>query len=82
MRHRRTSERSTEAIIKKSTLGTTAHGGLRRTETGDARPFPALRAYPPGAKEPTSRVPYSPPRLERVGAWSALTLQQSVPIFP
>lgn len=29
-----------------------------------------------------SRAPYSQPTLERLGAWSALTLQQSIPIFP
>lgn len=28
------------------------------------------------------RAPYTPPRLDRLGAWSALTLQQSIPIFP
>ncbi len=33
----------------------------------------------PGAD---GRLPYTPPRLERLGPWSALTLQQSVPIFP
>lgn len=44
----------------------------------------------PGARETAgtrwadgaARAPYAPPRLERLGAWSALTLQQSVPIFP
>jgi len=29
-----------------------------------------------------SRAAYTPPVLERLGAWRALTLQQSVPIFP
>ncbi|HEX7051161.1 MAG TPA: hypothetical protein VF188_13215 [Longimicrobiales bacterium] len=33
------------------------------------------------AAAPT-RAPYVPPRLEALGAWSALTLQQSVPIGP
>jgi hypothetical protein len=28
------------------------------------------------------RLPYTPPALERLGEWSALTLQQSVPIGP
>lgn len=28
------------------------------------------------------REPYAPPVLERLGEWNALTLQQSVPIFP
>jgi hypothetical protein len=31
--------------------------------------------------EPTTRRPYTPPRLERLGEWSALTLHQSIPIF-
>jgi hypothetical protein len=34
------------------------------------------------AKRETVRAAYLTPRLERLGAWSALTLQQSVPIFP
>jgi len=25
---------------------------------------------------------YVPPRLERLGGWQAVTLQQSIPIFP
>lgn len=29
-----------------------------------------------------ARQAYVPPALERLGGWSALTLQQSVPIFP
>jgi len=33
----------------------------------------------PGA---AGRPPYAPPRLERLGPWSALPLQQSVQIFP
>ena len=36
----------------------------------------------PRAREEANRRPYAPPRLERLGEWSALTLQQSVPIFP
>ena len=28
------------------------------------------------------RAPYVPPRLDHLGEWSALTLQQSIPIFP
>ncbi|HEX6939586.1 MAG TPA: hypothetical protein VF158_09245 [Longimicrobiales bacterium] len=40
---------------------------------------PGARAAPaPGA----GGMAYEPPRLERLGAWRALTLQQSVPIFP
>jgi hypothetical protein len=30
----------------------------------------------------TARRHYTPPRLERLGEWSALTLQQSIPIGP
>ena len=29
-----------------------------------------------------ARAPYVQPRLERLGGWSALTLQHSIPIFP
>jgi len=68
--------------MEKATHGTTTSRGLRQAQTGGARPFPAHRAYPAGATERTARASYSPPRLERVGAWSALTLQQSIPIFP
>lgn len=32
--------------------------------------------------KPVTRLPYAPPRLEPLGAWSALTLQQSIPIGP
>lgn len=31
---------------------------------------------------PRARRPYTPPRLEPMGAWSALTMQQSIPLFP
>jgi hypothetical protein len=31
---------------------------------------------------PTARGRYEPPRLEALGAWSALTLQQSIGIGP
>jgi hypothetical protein len=40
---------------------------------------PAIPAAPAPAGE---RRPYTPPALERLGEWSALTLQQSVPIGP
>jgi len=33
-----------------------------------------------GAGAAAVRAPYEPPVLEALGAWSALTLQQSVPI--
>ncbi|HEX7088843.1 MAG TPA: hypothetical protein VF192_01835 [Longimicrobiales bacterium] len=29
-----------------------------------------------------ARAPYVQPRLEPLGRWSALTLQQSIPVFP
>ncbi|HEY0038924.1 MAG TPA: hypothetical protein VGB66_19665 [Longimicrobium sp.] len=28
------------------------------------------------------RAPYTPPALDELGAWSSLTLQQSIPISP
>jgi hypothetical protein len=31
---------------------------------------------------PTPRQPYSAPSLKPLGRWQAVTLQQSVPIFP
>lgn len=36
----------------------------------------------PGALQATepARAPYAAPAVERLGAWSALTLQQSIPI--
>ncbi len=36
----------------------------------------------PGALQVTehTRAPYAAPAIERLGAWSALTLQQSIPI--
>jgi hypothetical protein len=42
-------------------------------------PVPAT-ANPP--RQPRSPRPYEAPRLERLGEWSALTLQQSIPIGP
>lgn len=53
----------------------------------NATPAPeTVRAQAPGRPEAadrtTDRLPYTPPRLERLGGWSALTLQQSVVIFP
>ncbi len=38
--------------------------------------------HEPRPEEPPPRAPYTPPRLERLGEWSALTLQQSIPVFP
>lgn len=34
------------------------------------------------SERPSTRAPYTPPRIERLGEWSALTLQQSVGIGP
>jgi len=51
---------------------------MKRNETLPAEP---LREQAPARPE-TDRLPYASPRLERLGAWRALTLQQSVPIFP
>lgn len=55
----------------------------------DGRHATALEANQPGAMPAASvagpaarRRPYEPPSLERLGEWTALTLQQSVPIFP
>ncbi|HZS59838.1 MAG TPA: hypothetical protein VFA43_11255 [Gemmatimonadaceae bacterium] len=31
---------------------------------------------------PAPRAPYQPPVIEMLGAWGALTLQQSIPIGP
>lgn len=45
-------------------------GGGGAAEADAAGPGPAVRAA------------YVPPRLERLGDWSVLTLQQSVPIGP
>lgn len=54
----------------------TAAGVPERARTGGAASTCAeLCDAPP-------RAPYATPKLERLGAWSALTLQQSVPIFP
>lgn len=47
---------------------------------GDApKPLSAVRG---AIAHPAARAPYAPPALERLGEWTALTLQQSVPIFP
>jgi hypothetical protein len=35
----------------------------------------------PGVSTDPSKKAYSPPKLERLGRWQAVTLQQSVPIF-
>jgi hypothetical protein len=43
--------------------------------------FPPAPPAVPNPSDPTgARLPYAPPVLEALGAWSALTLQQSVPI--
>ena len=39
-------------------------------------------AAPPGESGASVRAPFTPPRLEALGPWRALTLQQSIPIGP
>lgn len=43
---------------------------------------PAAIAVARMVRDETDRRPYAPPRLERLGEWSALTLQQSIIIAP
>lgn len=43
---------------------------------------PNLNPVQGATAEPIVRRPYTPPNLERLGEWSALTLQQSIPIGP
>lgn len=43
---------------------------------------PALKPARGSAAETTTRFPFTPPRLERLGEWNVLTLQQSIPIGP
>jgi hypothetical protein len=43
---------------------------------------PAQRWEQPATPEASTRRPYTPPRLERLGEWSALTLQQSIGVGP
>jgi hypothetical protein len=43
---------------------------------------PHTPAAPDSAAPSAERLPYTPPVLERLGEWSALTLQQSIPIGP
>jgi hypothetical protein len=43
---------------------------------------PRTPASPEDAAPAAERLPYTPPTLERLGEWSALTLQQSIPIGP
>lgn len=50
--------------------------------TNHAAEAPTPRATSTVAGRVASREPYVPPVLERLGDWSALTLQQSIPIFP
>jgi hypothetical protein len=51
---------------------------MKRNETPTPEP---LRQQVPARPE-TDRLPYASPRLERLGSWSALTLNQSIPLFP
>lgn len=48
----------------------------------EARTPVAAQAPVSALPESTGRAAYATPRLERLGSWNALTLQQSIPIFP
>lgn len=52
----------------------------RADRTGPASPRAPQAVRP--APQTGARAAYVAPRLERLGAWKALTLQQSVPIGP
>jgi hypothetical protein len=41
-----------------------------------------LPSMPPTTTTSSERAQYTAPRLESLGAWQALTLQQSIPIGP
>jgi hypothetical protein len=43
---------------------------------------PVMPQEQTASRAESARRPYTPPRLERLGEWSALTLQQSIPIGP
>ncbi len=43
---------------------------------------PTQRREQLAAPEAATRRPYTPPCLERLGGWSALTLQQSISFGP
>jgi|GEM_PF-630323 hypothetical protein len=42
----------------------------------------ATDAAGPQREEGDTRAPYVQPRLDRLGAWNALTLQHSIPVAP
>ncbi len=50
-------------------------------KTDEIQP-PVLPQEQTASRAETARRAYTPPRLERLGKWSALTLQQSIPIGP
>jgi hypothetical protein len=43
---------------------------------------PVMPQEQTASRAESARRPYTPPRLERLGEWSALTLQQSIPTGP
>ena len=69
--------------VNRNRAGSRVRAPDSRTTDGSAATDHAAAAVArtvcPGA---ACRRPYTPPRLERLGAWRALTLQQSVPIGP
>jgi hypothetical protein len=50
-----------------------------RSSAGIGDPLPSTRAVVDAS---AARALYAPPRLEALGVWSALTLQQSIGIGP
>jgi hypothetical protein len=53
--------------------------GRRMDEAGQQRIVGGAEPQRPARN---GRAPYVQPRLERLGRWSALTLQQSIPVDP
>jgi hypothetical protein len=45
-------------------------------------PVPATTGRPAESNAGSRKQAYDPPRLVELGGWTAVTLQQSVPIFP
>jgi len=53
--------------------------GRRMDQAEESRVVDAAEPQRPAGD---ARAPYVQPRLERLGGWSALTVQHSVPIVP
>jgi hypothetical protein len=51
---------------------------MTASQRADSLPLSPAPASAPAAR----RAPYATPRLEALGAWRALTLQQTIPIGP